>query len=30
VTLFWDEATASNCSTPPVIELRPILTAIGG
>lgn len=30
VILFWDEGASSNCSTPPVIELRPVLVAIGG
>jgi hypothetical protein len=29
VTLYWDEAAASNCTTPPAVEIRPILQYLG-
>ena len=29
ITLYWDEGTASNCTTPPVVEIRPRLEYLG-
>ena len=29
ITLYWDEAVASTCTTPPVVNIRPILQYMG-